>query len=307
LLALWEAKNSVVPRPRAWGSYSTSHKTSVSTDKLSAQTSCRPRQAVGPDKLSAQTSCQTGRAVSRVELSTVVQSSMKTPTTETKSNMPRVYFLLLDFVDNINDLPDASVFGANLAAIHSQTKSPTGKFGFHTENCHVKFPQFVEWHESWTVFFTKLLQGVFDIELQVHGRQDNSDEYVKEFEKLITSTIPQLLDHLNVKPCLVHGNLSRENIATNLATGEPVVFGPSALYAHNEYELGMWRRKLGRLGREFFKEYHKHYPIDEPLDQWDDRALLYSIKFNLAYSISVPDSGHIREQYVTPTSASSSC
>lgn len=40
-----------------------------------------------------------------------------------------------------------------------------------------------------------------------------------------------------------------ENSGTNLASDQPVVFDAAVMYAHNEFELGMWRRDVVRFGK----------------------------------------------------------
>ena len=77
---------------------------------------------------------------------------------------------------------------------------------------------------------------------------------------------------------------------------EPVVFDSSALYAHNEYELGMWRRKIIKFGEPYFSQYLRHFRPSEPVEQWDDRIRLYSIKFNLAHMIGWPGAPVVEER-----------
>ncbi|KAG7147265.1 Protein-ribulosamine 3-kinase like protein [Verticillium longisporum] len=94
---------------------------------------------------------------------------------------------------------------------------------------------------------------------------------------------PALLDPLQshgriLKPCLVHGDLWEENAGVNIDTQQPVVFDLSCMYAHNEYDLGMWRREVIRFGQPYFRQYLMRMPPSEPASQWDDRNRLYSIK-----------------------------
>ncbi|KAK8087240.1 hypothetical protein PG994_002214 [Apiospora phragmitis] len=115
------------------------------------------------------------------------------------------------------------------------------------------------------------------------------------------SVIPQLLQPLQaedrvLKPCLVHGDLWKENTGTGVKTGRFIVYDPSAMYAHNEYELGMWRRDEMRIGSAHIEEYLRHYPPSEPVEQFDDRDRLYSIKFKLAHSSGWPGLTETREQ-----------
>ncbi len=211
---------------------------------------------------------------------------------------PITHFFLCEFIHMENELPDAALFCARLAEIHSKSVSPTGKFGFAVPNCHGKILQSNDWDENWASFFTKLLLSFLQIELGINGPWP---EYEQAFQTIIKRVIPQLLGPLQadgrvLKPSLVHGDLWEENAAINLATGDPVVFDASAFYAHNEYELGTWRRKTIKFGRPFFNQYLRNMPPSEPVDQWDDRIRLYSLKFNLAHMIGWPGAPFVREE-----------
>lgn len=70
------------------------------------------------------------------------------------------YFFLCDFVDMSTSLPDPVKFCARIAQLHRESVSPTGKFGFHIRNCKGKTPQPIEWEESWTRYFTRLISYV---------------------------------------------------------------------------------------------------------------------------------------------------
>ncbi|TLD12169.1 uncharacterized protein PgNI_03546 [Pyricularia grisea] len=67
-------------------------------------------------------------------------------------------------------------------------------------------------------------------------------------------------DGQGLKPCLANGDL----------------FDAFCLYAHNEYDLGMWIRELAGFSKPYFDQYMKQMPRSEPVEQWDDRNRLYS-------------------------------
>lgn len=70
------------------------------------------------------------------------------------------YFFLCEFVDMSTSMPDPVKFCARIAQLHRESVSPTGKFGFHIRNCQGKTPQPIEWEESWTRYFTRLISYV---------------------------------------------------------------------------------------------------------------------------------------------------
>ncbi|KAK7921371.1 hypothetical protein PG985_009393 [Apiospora marii] len=208
------------------------------------------------------------------------------------------YFLVMDFIDLTMSLPNPAKFSQVLADMHKSSVSPTGKFGFPTPTCHGRHIQPNDWDESWNTYFTRLITIFFQIDLDVNGPWL---QYEEAFKTLSTSVIPQLLNPLQaegrvLKPCLVHGDLWEDNTGTDVNTGRFIVYDPSAMYAHNEYELGMWRRDEIRIGSAHIKQYLRRYPPSEPVEQWDDRNRLYSIKFKLAHSSGWPGLTETREQ-----------
>lgn len=80
------------------------------------------------------------------------------------------------------------------------------------------------------------------------------------------------------------------NSSTNLNTDAPVVFDSAAFYAHNEYELGNWRPVRNRFNKAYFRAYAKHYPIAHPEAEFDDRIMLYELRFNFHLCIMFPGS-----------------
>ncbi|MCJ1392168.1 hypothetical protein MMC18_005035 [Xylographa bjoerkii] len=201
------------------------------------------------------------------------------------------YFLLLDFISLGDDLVDPTAFCARLAELHLTSQSPTWMFGFSITTYHGPNEQNVEWHSDWCFYFTGLLKQFFDREVVSSG---SWPAYEQLFEQLILHAVPQILEPLQfagrrLKPSLMHGDLWEGNTGTNLVSGEPVVFDAAAMYAHNEFELGMWRRDIVRFGRTYIEQYFGNYPPSEPVEQWDDRNRLYSVKFNLAHGIALPE------------------
>jgi protein-ribulosamine 3-kinase len=50
-----------------------------------------------------------------------------------------------------------------------------------------------------------------------------------------------------------------------MRTGEPFIFDPAAMYAHNEYETGNWRAARHRLSVKVYTQtYRRHFPVSKP-------------------------------------------
>lgn len=202
------------------------------------------------------------------------------------------YFFLMEFLEIDTGAPDPSVFCKQLASLHRESQSPECKFGFHITTCHGPTFQDTTWDDDWTLFFTRLLRQFYRREVDIHGASTDGI-YEELFDKLVTYVVPALLRPLqsegrSIKPSLVHGDLWEENSGTDLHNGQPKIFDAAVLYAHHEYELGMWRREIIRFGRTHIRHYLMHMPPSEPKEQWDDRNRLYSIKFELGHSIGWP-------------------
>lgn len=147
--------------------------------------------------------------------------------------------------------PDPALFCEQIAALHRDSVSPTGKFGFYTTTCHGPHPQNTSWEDSWSVFFLRLIRQFFERELDMNGPDADYEETFKALE----AVIPNILEPLQqggrfLKPCLVHGNLWEENTGTSLdKDNQPKIFDAGCFYAHSEYDIAMWRRDIVRFGR----------------------------------------------------------
>lgn len=98
--------------------------------------------------------------------------------------------------------------------------------------------------------------------------------------------VPRLIGdgHLNegkgITPVVMHGDLWAGNAAKGSISGrdgvEDIIFDPSAVYGHSEYELGIMNM-FGGFGSSFFKEYHQLCPKTKPQNEYDDRVSLYEL------------------------------
>lgn len=199
---------------------------------------------------------------------------------------PGTYFLIMEFLDLIAEVPDPATFAKLVTELHRKGESPTGKFGFPLPTCHGKIVQPNTWDSDWCRYFTRLITIFYDADMAVNGPVPG---YAEAFATLKERVIPGLLEPLQangrvIKPSLIHGDLWAGNVGTSVETGEPVVYDASCSYAHHEYELGMWRRIIVPFDQTYFREYLLRLPPSEPTEEWDDRNRLYCIKFNLSHS-----------------------
>ena len=152
------------------------------------------------------------------------------------STVPDTHFFLCDFREMIDEMPDPHRFTINLAALHQNSKSPTGKFGFHMTTYSGNLPQPNGWEASWEAYFTKNMRKALELELDAKGPDPEFDVLIPI---LFDKVIPRLLRPLesegrSVKPALVHGDLWFADAGIDVDTGNSLIFDACSFYAHNE-------------------------------------------------------------------------
>ncbi|KAI5864247.1 fructosamine kinase [Durotheca rogersii] len=205
---------------------------------------------------------------------------------------PNRFFLVTDFLDLGLSQPGGSgqSFAQKLAKLHT-TPAPIPEgfdrpmFGFPVATCCGSSPQDNSWKSSWADFYANnrlrpiLRQGI---------RSNGSDgELSDAVERTASLVVPRLIgdDHLKgVYPVLVHGDLWVGNRGGGRIAGEggfeELVFDPSCVYGHSEYELGIMSM-FGGFRNRFWDEYDKLVPKAEPKEEWADRVALYELYHQL--------------------------
>lgn len=205
-----------------------------------------------------------------------------------------IHFYLCSFHDMTNDIPEVQPLTAKIAELHKKSLSPNGKYGFSVPTYQSKWPQPVEWKDSWEEFFLLSLKWVL-------GKEEESQGYDAELgqlkEALFEKVVPRLLRPLetggnHIEPRLVHGDLWDDNCSTDVATNMPIIFDATSIYAHNEYELAPWRPPRHKIGKPYIKAYFRDFPVSAPESDFDDRLTLYCIRFDSLSSALYP--GNLR-------------
>jgi fructosamine-3-kinase len=157
----------------------------------------------------------------------------------TYETIPDTHFFLCEFKDIDQQLPDIRKFTERLGALHKNSKSPTGKFGFHVPTYNGNLSQHTEWSDSWEIFFAKALRHALMHEISARGPSEEIDILSPVIFDIV---IPRLLRPLesegrSVKPCLVHGDLWYGNTGRDTTTDNPIMFDACSFYGHNECML----------------------------------------------------------------------
>ncbi|KAI1172349.1 fructosamine kinase [Nemania sp. FL0916] len=202
------------------------------------------------------------------------------------------HFMATDFLDLNSSAPGGSgkTLAQKLAHLHT-TPAPIPEgydkpmYGFPVTTCCGSSPQDNSWKASWAEFYANnRLRVIIRDGIKNNGADA---ELSKAVEKTAEVIVPRLLgdDHLKgVRPVVVHGDLWSGNHGRGRIAGkggaEEVVFDPSCVYGHSEYELGIMRM-FGGFGSNFWKEYESLVPKAEPREEWEDRVALYELYHHL--------------------------
>ncbi|KAH9898807.1 fructosamine kinase [Xylariomycetidae sp. FL2044] len=207
---------------------------------------------------------------------------------------PDTYFLATDFLDL-----GASRFSSSgeslaqkLARLHT-TPAPVPEgfsspvYGFPETTCCGSSPQDNGWRGSWAEFYADArLRAILR---QGERRNGKDGELAGAVERTAAVVVPRLLGdgHLRgARPVVVHGDLWSGNHGRGRIAGrggggvEEVVFDPSCVYGHSEYELGIMKM-FGGFGGGFWKEYESLVPKAEPVGEYADRVALYELYHHL--------------------------
>lgn len=199
------------------------------------------------------------------------------------------YFLVTDFLElGSSKGSSGESFAAKLARLHT-TPAPVPEgfdrpvFGFPVTTCCGETPQDNSWKASWAEFYAEnRLRSIYRQAVKNNGPDQELGDAV---EKTAGRVVPRLIgnDGRGVKgitPVIVHGDLWSGNHSKGRIAGEggveEVVFDPSAVYGHSEYELGIMNM-FGGFTSSFWQEYEKLVPKAEPKDEWNDRLKLYEL------------------------------
>lgn len=152
-------------------------------------------------------------------------------------------------------------------------------FGFPVSTCCGSTPQNNDWKESWAEFYAEnRLRGILKAGVKKNGSDPELSDAV---EMVATKVVPRLIGQVkDIKPVVIHGDLWSGNHSKGQIAGkggcEDVVYDPSSVYGHSEYELGIMKM-FGGFSSHFWNEYEKLIPKADPKEEWEDRVMLYEL------------------------------
>ncbi|KAI0840366.1 Fructosamine kinase-domain-containing protein [Hypoxylon sp. FL0890] len=222
----------------------------------------------------------------------------------TYASMPDVHFLLCEFRRMTGEIPGAKALAGKIAELHRRSSdggASGGRFGSDVPIFHGNVRVDHSWYDSWEEYFARTTRVLFELEQEAQGPYEEIRDMIPPFFEKV---IPRLLRPLksgghSIRPSLIHGDLWHGNAETDAETGLPVIFDAASYYAHNEYELGVWRQPWNKIGEEYRTEYHKHFPKSWPEEDCDDRNALYAVRVNILDSILYKDDPSYRQSLIS--------
>ena len=157
--------------------------------------------------------------------------------------IPNAHYYVCKFHELVQKLPEPSEFCKRVAALHTTSTSPNGKFGFHVVTYNGDLPQDNDYTDTWESCFTNGFHHMINLNLERGGPWQEIEGLRLD---MVSKVIPRLLRPLevngrSVKPSLVHGDLWCGNAAVDAATNLPLIYDPSSFYAHNECSVILCR------------------------------------------------------------------
>lgn len=205
---------------------------------------------------------------------------------------PDHFFLATDFLDLGSSAPGGSgkSLAKKLAILHT-TPAPVPQghdkpvFGFPVPTCCGSTQQDNSWKESWAEFYVE--NRLRHMLLQAKRNHGADRELEDAVEMVASKVVPRLIGDdvvKNIQPVVIHGDLWSGNHSRGQIAGrggcEEVVYDPSSVYGHSEYELGIMKM-FGGFSDHFWTEYGEFVPKAEPVDEWGDRVKLYELYHHL--------------------------
>lgn len=235
---------------------------------------------------------QPGEHLSLTELNRVVPLLCPTSIAYGQMSESEDAFLLTEFINveskKLRKKPEVSL-AQKLAKLHNAPlacvdERNTAMFGFLKNTFAGPVLQKNDWTESWEDFYAnKRLRGVCEV---IFAKYPDETALFEKVERIIEEVVPRLLaqGHLGgvrgIVPSLVHGDLWSGNKTCGIINEndgpQHYIFDASSCYAHSEYELGLMRM-FGGFSAGFFSEYHRLVPKTEPVEEYEDRMLLYQL------------------------------
>ncbi|KAI1264795.1 Fructosamine/Ketosamine-3-kinase [Xylariaceae sp. FL1019] len=275
LAVLPEGCEVISTNPHGKGSWTTGYKIDIEVDGIEKEFFLKIIRRVDHEEMAR------GEFESQMELSKFLPHNVTIPIAYGRLDQDSgASFYLTHFqVMSESKTPSPDQLVEVLENLHMNSKSPTGKFGFHVKTFNGFVPVANGWYDTWEEWFTKQLRADIEWERDIRGTDLAFDATCDVFfEKVIPRLLrPLQTDGRSIKPSLCHGDLWHGNAQIDLTTQRVILFDSCCCYAHNEFDLGMMRQPRYLFTGHHAERYREVIRPSEPAADFDDRNALYAM------------------------------
>ncbi len=166
-------------------------------------------------------------------------------------------------------------FAVGLTQMHRQCAAPNGQFGLEVSNYLGSQPEDNAWCSSWAEFYRE--RRVLP-QIRRARKEGRLPAYREQLLMTVVNKMDDLLEGLESRPCLVHGDLWSGNFIA--CTDEPVLIDPAVYYAEREVELA-FIELFGGFPAGFMEAYNESYPLDSGYEYRRSLHQLYPLLIHL--------------------------
>lgn len=168
--------------------------------------------------------------------------------------------LVLEYVQSTDPQErarSAEALGRGLARLHRREPEPGGTFGLDRDNHLGLMPQQNAWLDAWPDFYReRRLLPQIELARKLGRLPPERERLVMR----VVESLETLLDGLNSRPALLHGDLWAGNFMA--CDSEAVVCDPAVYYGEREMDIA-YMELFGGFSEVVFSAYEETYPLDE--------------------------------------------
>ncbi|KAK8058728.1 hypothetical protein PG994_009176 [Apiospora phragmitis] len=137
------------------------------------------------------------------------------------------HILLFEFHALQKGAPAIPRFTKAVAQLHMRSREayPQHRFVFHITTFNGTLGQDNTWTDTWEEFYVRGMHRMLQLEEEAGGPCEELKHSMNRFPRQ---------DGRRIEPVLLHGDLWTGNVATQEATGEPLMFDSSTFWGHHE-------------------------------------------------------------------------
>ncbi len=183
-------------------------------------------------------------------------------------------FLVLNYIETLPPSDPAQFarqFGKLLARLHRKTIAQDGMCGLEADNYIGVVPQINAPCARWPDFYRecRLLP-----QIELARQNGHLPEQREHLLMTVVERLDELLKDMDEPPCLLHGDLWRENLLC--ANDEPILIDPAVYYGPREMEIA-YMELFNGFAPDVLEAYRAAYPLDRSYERRRPLHQLYPL------------------------------